>query len=89
VPHAAAERALAALEEWACDTEQPVRVLRGPEGAGKSLVLSVLAARVGRHATAVRLSASGLDPETLARRVLEALAMPWEGSPRVALARAV
>ncbi|HSJ97942.1 MAG TPA: AAA family ATPase, partial [Myxococcota bacterium] len=89
VPYAGAERALASLEEWVCDAERPVLVLRGPEGAGKSMLLSVLAARVGRHAIPVRVSASGLDPESLARQVLDALGTPWEGTPRVALARAI
>jgi hypothetical protein len=89
VPYAGAERALASLEEWACDAERPVLVLRGGEGAGKSTLLAVLAGRVGRHAVPVFLSAQGLDPETLARQVLDALGSPWEGSPRVALARAV
>lgn len=89
VPYADAERVLASLEEWACDVERPMRVLRGPHDSGKSMLLAVLAARVGRHAVPVRLSASGLDPETLARTVLDALGAPWEGTPRVALVRAV
>lgn len=89
VPCAGAEQVLAVLEAWACDAEVPVCVLRGPEGAGKSMLLAVLAARVGRHAIPVVASAPGLDSETLARRLLDALGTPWEGSPRVALARAV
>jgi len=89
VPYASAERVLDSLEEWACDTERPMRVLRGPPGSGKSMLLAVLAARVGRHAVPVCLSANGLDPETLARTVLDALGTPWEGTPRVALVRAV
>jgi len=89
VPYADAERVLASLEEWACDAERPMRVLRGPQGSGKSMLLAVFAARVGRHAVPVRFSANGLDPETLARTVLDALGTPWEGTPRVALVRAV
>jgi hypothetical protein len=89
VPYADAERVLASLEEWACDAERPMRVLRGPHGSGKSMLLAVLAARVGRHAVPVCFSANGLDPETLARTVLDALGTPWEGTPRVALVRAV
>jgi len=89
VPYADAERVLASLEEWACDTERPMRVLRGPHGSGKSMLLAVLAARLGRHAVPVCFSANGLDPETLARTVLDALGTPWEGTPRVALVRAV
>jgi hypothetical protein len=89
VPHAGAEWVLASLEEWTCDAERPMRVLRGPHGSGKSMLLAVLAARVGRHAVPVCFSANGLDPETLARTVLDALGTPWEGTPRVALVRAV
>ncbi|HEY8495401.1 MAG TPA: ATP-binding protein [Myxococcota bacterium] len=87
VPYAGAERVLAALEEWVRDPERPVRVLRGPEGSGKSLLLAVLGARVGRHALPVAVSARGLDPDALARRVLDALGASFEGRPRVALAR--
>jgi hypothetical protein len=89
VPYADAERVLASLEEWSCDAERPMRVLRGPQGSGKSMLLAVLATRVGRHALPVCLSANGLDPDTLACALLDALGTPWEGTPRVALARAV
>jgi len=89
VPYADAERVLASLEEWACDAERPLRVLRGPQGSGKSMLLAVLAARLGRHALPVYISANGLDPDTLARTLLDALGTPWEGTPRVALVRAV
>ncbi len=89
VPYADAERVLASLEEWACDAERPLRVLRGPQGSGKSMLLAVLAARVGRHARPVCISTNGLDPDTLARTLLDALGTPWEGTPRVALVRAV
>lgn len=89
LPYAGAERPLAALEEWAGDPERLACVLRGPAGAGKSMLLAVLAARVGRHAVPIVVTARGLDPEALARTLLDALGAPWEGSPRVALARAV
>ncbi len=89
VPYAEAERVLASLEEWVCEAQRPMRVLRGAQGSGKSMLLAVFAERVGRHAVPVRVSANGLDPETLARSVLDALGAPWEGTPRVALARAV
>lgn len=89
VPNAAAARVLAALEGWAAAGEPPVRVLRGPEGAGKSMLLAVLAERTGRRTVPVLVSAVRLDPDGLARRVLDALGAPWDGSPRVAVARAV
>lgn len=89
VPYADAERVLASLEEWACGAERPLRVLRGPQGSGKSMLLAVLAARVGRHAHPVCVSANGLDPDTLARTLLDTLGRPWEGTPRVALVRVV
>lgn len=89
VPNAATERVLGALGEWAVAGERPVRVLRGPEGAGKSMLLAVLAARVGRHAAPILVSAVGLDPDSLARRVLDALGTPWDGSPRIVLAAAI
>jgi hypothetical protein len=82
VPYADAERVLASLEEWSCDAERPMRVLRGPQGSGKSMLLAVLATRVGRHALPVCLSANGLDPDTLACALLDALGTPWEGTPR-------
>lgn len=89
LPYEGAERRLAELEVWVGEREPRVCVLCGPEGAGKSMLLGVLAARVGRHAVPVAVSAGGLDPEALARTLLDALGVPWEGSPRVALARAV
>ncbi len=87
--NADAERALAALERWAADRDRPLIVLAGAAKAGKTVLLDVLAARLGRSFSVVYLSRSGADPDELSARILASLGNATDGTPRLVLAREI
>jgi serine/threonine-protein kinase len=89
VPSAGSERALGELERWARGSEKPVCVLRGPPGAGKTLLLKLFAAGVRDRFEAAVLPYPDCDPDALGRWLLGALDAGPAPEPRAALARAL
>ena len=87
--NADAERSLAALERWAADSDRPVIVLAGAAKTGKTVLLDVLASRLGRYFSVVYLSRPGSDPDEVSTRILSALGEIPDGTPRLVLAREI
>lgn len=80
VPREASERALAQLLEAVERGDRPA-VLIGPPGLGKTLLLHVLARRVGHELHVAYVPNPALDPEGLCRWVLAALGSPAVSEP--------
>jgi predicted AAA+ superfamily ATPase len=89
MPKQDSERALSALERWAADPARPVILLTGATQSGKTVLLDVLAARLGRYFSVVYLAQAGTDPDELSARILAELGDPADGTPRLVLAREI
>jgi type II secretory pathway predicted ATPase ExeA len=88
-PHAGAERALTSLEGWALASQRPVIVVAGEPGMGKTLLLRVLAGRLGDRFQTVSVDDPGADFDGLCRHILDTLGHAPEGPPRAILPRAL
>ena len=79
LPWTASERALQGLLRWALESNRSVCLLAGPPGLGKTLLLKVLAARVGDRFRSVFLAYPECEPKALAAFLLEAIGREASG----------
>jgi hypothetical protein len=87
VASAGSERALGDLQRWALASRDPICVLRGPPGMGKTLLLKVFAARVQAVYETAFVPHPDCDPDGLSRILLGALGVEPPLDPRAGLTR--
>jgi type II secretory pathway predicted ATPase ExeA len=87
VPRRATVQALAQLQS-AIEHDEPLALLRGPAGIGKTLVLRLLRRRVEGRMYCVELEAAGQSADALCARALRALGREPGSAPAEELARA-
>jgi type II secretory pathway predicted ATPase ExeA len=87
VPRRATVQALAGLQT-AIEQDEPLVLLRGPAGIGKTLLLRLLRRRVDGRMRCIDLLASGRDAAALCAAALQALGREPGSAPAAELARA-
>ena len=87
VPRRATVEVLAQLQS-AIEHDEPVALLRGPPGIGKTLMLRLLRRRIEGRMSCIALEASGQTCDALCAAALRALGREPDGAPVEELARA-